>query len=96
MQIVNERGGGYSSIRQKQTCQTCHMRQTGSLVMTNGSIHQEDITNTNIHAFNTGVPKYIKTNINRSEGRKRQQYNNNRINSVPHFQPWRDHPEQSQ
>lgn len=49
----------------------------GHCVMINGSIHQKDVTFVSIYVPNIGAPKYT-ANVNRSEGRKRQEYNNSR------------------
>lgn len=48
--------------------------------MTKVSIHQEEITIMNTHVPNFKAPEYTyKANIEGTEGRNRQQYNNNRI-----------------
>lgn len=52
--------------------------------MMKGSIQEEDITITSIYSPNIGTPKH-KANINRSEGRNVQQYNNNEKLQYPIF-----------
>lgn len=47
----------------------------GHYIMIKGSIQQEDTTNTNIHASNTGAPRYIKWILLELK-RDRSQYNN--------------------